>query len=243
MESILEIKSLTKKYKNGRGVSDINITVNPGQVVGLLGPNGSGKTTVMKSVAGLVNPQSGSISIMGFDTETKREKALSQTGFLIENPALYGFMTAYQNLKVAAKYYDNCDTERIMQVLQLVGLGLYKNDKVCKFSLGMKQRLGLALALLSSPKLLVLDEPLNGLDIEGVIRIRELIGDEVKRSGGGCLISGHGAAELEKICTHIAVMHDGGIIAFDSIENALKTRPTLEDYYITCVRGEKGGVL
>lgn len=243
MEKLLEVKNLTKRYKNGRGAFDINLTVHPGEIVGLLGPNGSGKTTVMKAAAGLINPTGGSVSICGFDVETELEKALANAGFLIENPALYGFMTVKQNLKLAAKYYDGCNNERINDVLRLVGLGLYQNDKTAKFSMGMKQRLHLALALLSNPKLMVLDEPFNGLDIEGVIRVREIIKAKVTQNGAACLISGHVAAELEKICTHAAVMHEGRIIAYDTVENALKTRPTLEDYYILNVRGERGGVL
>lgn len=243
MEKILEIKNLTKKYKNGRGIEDISLTVNSGDVVGLLGPNGSGKTTIIKSVAGLITPNSGSVSIMGCDTESMPEMSRKKAGFLIEEPALFEFMTAEQNLKIAAEYYsentNNDIKDKITEVLNLVGLGLYKKDKVGRFSLGMKQRLGLAIALVSDPVLTVLDEPFNGLDIEGVIRIRELIRIKTGQNGG-CLIAGHTASELEKICTHAAVLHEGKLIAFDSMEEALKTRPSLEDYYISKVRGVRG---
>lgn len=240
MCKVLEIERLTKRYKNGRGITDITLTVNSGETVGLLGPNGSGKTTVMKAVGGLIHPDGGKIKILGHDTETAPEKALTDTGFLIENPALHGFMTAEQNLRLAAAYYPEVNSERIEKVLDLVGLLPYRRDKVGRFSLGMKQRLGLAAAMLSEPKLLILDEPLNGLDIEGVIRIRELIERLSEERGISCLISGHTAAELEKICTHVAVLHNGRLAAFDTVENALKFRPTLEDYYISVVREYEG---
>ena len=175
MQKILETENLTKKYKNGRGIENINLVVNQGDIVGLLGPNGSGKTTIMKAIAGLIHHDSGRIMIFGYDTEIEPAEALADVGFLIESPALYPYMSAYQNLKTAARYYPNVGNDEIIKALELVGLVLYKDDKVNKFSLGMKQRLGLAMAILSRPRLMVLDEPLNGLDIEGVIRIRELI--------------------------------------------------------------------
>ena len=242
MQKVLETENLTKKYKNGRGIEDINLVVNQGDIVGLLGPNGSGKTTIMKAIAGLIHHDSGNIRIFGYDTESEPVAALSDVGFLIESPALYPYMSAYQNLKTAARYYPNVNEERILRSLELVGLALYKDDKVGRFSLGMKQRLGLALAVLSEPRLMVLDEPLNGLDIEGVIRIRELIEQMSKQNGAACLISGHVAAELEKVCTHVAVMHEGRIAAFEKIETALQYRPSLEEYYISVVRGCGGGV-
>lgn len=242
MQKILEIENLTKKYKNGRGIENINLVVNRGDIVGLLGPNGSGKTTIMKAIAGLIHPDGGSIKIFGRDTESEPAAALSDVGFLIESPALYPFMTAYGNLKTAAAYYPNVGDAEIQKALELVGLALYRDDKVSKFSLGMKQRLGLALAVLSMPRLMVLDEPLNGLDIEGVIRIRELIEQMSKQNGAACLISGHVAAELEKVCSHVAVLHEGKIAAFETLENALKYRPSLEEYYISVVRGCGGGV-
>lgn len=242
MQKVLETENLTKKYKNGRGIENINLVVNQGDIVGLLGPNGSGKTTVMKAIAGLIHRDGGSIRIFGHDIESEPVAALSDVGFLIESPALYPYMTAYQNLKTAARYYPNADDERILKSLELVGLALYKDDKAGKFSLGMKQRLGLALAMLSEPKFMVLDEPLNGLDIDGVIRIRELIERTAAQNGTACLISGHVAAELEKVCTHVAVMHEGRIAALETMETALKYRPSLEEYYISVVRNCEGGV-
>ncbi len=242
MQTILEIKNLKKLYKNGRGIEHLSLTVNEGDVVGLLGPNGSGKTTAMKAMCGLITPDAGEISIFGHSIETEFEAAIQRVGFLIEEPALCLAATAEQNLKMAARYYDKIGGERIQRVLELVKLDRYKKDKAGKFSLGMKQRLGLAMAMVSSPDFMVLDEPLNGLDIEGVIHIRELIMALAEKKGTAFLISGHIAAELEKVCNKVAILHEGRILAFEEMENALKFRPSLEDYYLSVVREAEGSV-
>ena len=143
MQNILEIKNLKKLYKNGRGIENIGLTVREGDVVGLLGPNGSGKTTTMKAICGLVSADEGEIKIFGHSTETEFEAAMANVGFLIEEPAICLSATAKQNLKMAARYYDDITSERINKVLQLVKLDRYKNDKTARYSLGMKQRLGL----------------------------------------------------------------------------------------------------
>lgn len=242
MQNILEIKNLKKIYKNDRGIEHLDLVVKEGDVVGLLGPNGSGKTTAMKAMCGLIAADAGKISIFGHDIETEFEAAIKNVGFLIEEPALCLAATAEQNLKMAARYYDGIGEERIQKVLELVKLDRYKKDKAGKFSLGMKQRLGLAMAMVSSPDFMVLDEPLNGLDIEGVIHIRELIMALAEKKGTAFLISGHIAAELEKVCNKVAVLHEGRILAFEEMENALKFRPSLEDYYLSVVREAEGSV-
>ena len=242
MQSILEINNLKKTYKNGRGIENISLTVNSGDVVGLLGPNGSGKTTTMKAICGLLTPDSGNVKIFGHDTEDNFEAAVEKVGFLIEEPAICLSATAEQNLKMAARYYGNVTSERIDKVLELVKLDRYKKDKAARFSLGMKQRLGLALAMLSEPELMVLDEPLNGLDIEGIIHTRELISALSEQKHTAFLISSHIAAELEKVCNRVAVLHEGKLLAFEDIENALRFQPSLEDYYLSIVREAEGSV-
>lgn len=242
MQNILEINNLKKIYKNGRGIENVNLSVREGDVVGLLGPNGSGKTTTMKAICGLIAPDAGEIKIFGHDTETEFEEAMADVGFLIEEPAICLSATAEQNLKMAARYYEGITPERIDKVLQLVKLDRYKKDKAARFSLGMKQRLGLALAMLSKPRLMVLDEPLNGLDIEGIIHIRELICALAEQKHTAFLISGHIAAELEKICNRVAILHEGCLLAFEDMETALRFQPTLEDYYLSVVREAEGGV-
>lgn len=242
MQTILEIDRLKKLYKNGRGIENISLTVNSGDVVGLLGPNGSGKTTTMKAMCGLIVPDSGTIKFFGHDTASDFEAAMANVGFLIEEPALCLSASAEQNLKMAAAYYPNIGGEQITRVLELVKLDRYRSDKAGRFSLGMKQRLGLALAMVSEPDFMVLDEPLNGLDIEGIIHIRELICALAEQKGTAFLISGHIAAELEKICNKVAVLHEGKLLAYVDMDTALKFQPTLEDYYLSLVREAEGGV-
>ena len=243
MDCVLEINNLKKLYKNGRGVEDVTLTVNRGDVVGLLGPNGSGKTTTMRAVTGLSTPGAGTIRIFGTDVQEDFEKATAKMGSLIEMPALYGNLTAWQNLKMAARYYDNVDNDRIRYILELVRLDRYRNDKAGRFSLGMKQRLGLALALLSEPELVVLDEPANGLDIEGIIQVREIITKLAQERGVTFLVSSHIASELEKTCNKVAVLHEGKMLTFETMESALRFQPTLEDYFLTVVREKRGGVV
>ncbi|NLL34149.1 MAG: ATP-binding cassette domain-containing protein [Clostridiales bacterium] len=242
MEKILEVKGLIKLYKNGRGASDINLELEKGDVVGLLGPNGSGKTTIMKAIVGLVHANAGSVRIFGCDISTDFECAMERAGCLIEAPAIYENMTAAKNLKLAARYYPNIDEKRITDVLRIVRLDKYKKDKVGRFSLGMKQRLGLALALLSEPELLILDEPANGLDIEGIVEIREIILRLAEEKGITFLISSHIAVEIEKTCNKVVVLHEGEMLSLDSMEDALKRNPTLEDYYLEKVREKRGPV-
>ena len=243
MERVLEIENVKKLYRNGRGVEEVSLYVNRGEVVGLLGPNGSGKTTTMRVVTGLTMPNGGTVRIIGADIQDEFETAMKKVGCLIEMPALYGNLSAYRNLKLASRFYDNVGEERIEYVLKLVHMERYRNDKVGKFSLGMKQRMGLALALLSEPELVILDEPANGLDIEGIIQVREIITKLAKEKGVTFLISSHIASELEKTCDKVAVLHEGKMLAFDTMERALQYQPTLEEYFLSVVRERKGGVV
>ena len=243
MNSVIEIKDLTKLYKNGRGIKNVSFSVNKGDIVGLLGPNGSGKTTVMKAILGLNRPSAGIIRLFGKDADEHFEEVMRKVGGLVEAPALYKDLSAEANLKIAARLYDGVDNERIINVLELVHLSQYKNDKAGKFSLGMKQRLGLALALLAKPQLLILDEPVNGLDIEGVVEIREIILKLSSLYGTTFLISSHLASEIEKTCSKVAVMHEGELISFDTTEDALRLNPSMEEYFLSVVRNKRGELL
>ena len=231
---ILELENLTKLYKNGRGAEDISFALAPGDVLGLLGPNGSGKTTTMKAIAGLVQPTRGCIRILGIDVTQRHEQAMRHTGCLIEAPALYEHMTAYQNLKLAARFYDYVDDMRIDEVLRMVEMDKYKKEKVSSFSLGMRQRIGLALALLSSPELLILDEPANGLDIEGMVYVREVVGNAAGK-GSAVLISSHLAHEIELCATKAAIIYSGKLLCVESMDTILATSPSLEDYFLAQV--------
>lgn len=214
----LKINNLTKVYKNGRGIKEISFQVNEGDIYGLLGPNGSGKTTTMKIITGLITTYQGEVEIFRRNAEKENDKSLENVGCLIEAPAVYDYLSAKKNLEIAAEYYKDIKEPRIEHILEQTGLIQYKNDKVKEFSLGMKQRLGLALALLSNPKLVILDEPANGLDIEGMVAIREIILKQAKSNGTTFLISSHLAHELEVICNKVAIMKDGKLLKTATIE-------------------------
>ncbi|MGN0710447.1 MAG: ABC transporter ATP-binding protein [Anaerovoracaceae bacterium] len=243
MEKILEVNNLTKLYRNGRGVKNISFSMEKGDVIGLLGPNGSGKTTIMKTVMGLVHGAEGSVLIFGEDVESNVEKALHKVGGLIERPAIYENLTARQNLEMAARFYPDVDAERINHVLDIVRIRQYEKEKCGRFSLGMKQRLGLALAILSEPELIILDEPTNGLDIEGTVEIREIINKLAKEKGTSFLIASHLAPEIEKTCNKVAVIHEGEMLSFETMEEAMRLNPTLEDYFLMKVREKRGTVV
>lgn len=240
-ETVLSIKSLTKLYKNGRGIKNISFDVEKGDIVGLLGPNGSGKTTTMKIILGLTSPDSGSFEIFGMTTDTHYAEVMLKTGALIEAPAIYDYLSAENNLKLAARFYPNVDKQRITKILEVVRLDKYRHDKAGRFSLGMRQRLGIALALLSEPELILLDEPTNGLDIEGMIETREII-EALAKKGITFLISSHLAAEVEKMCNKVAVIHEGELIDFSTMDKALEFNPSLEDYFLGVVKEKRGAV-
>jgi len=239
---VLELVGLTKLYKNGRGAEDVSFALSPGEVLGLLGPNGSGKTTTMKAIAGIVKPTRGSVRICGADAGKNHEQAMLSTGCLIEAPSLYDHMTAYQNLKLAARFYKTVDEARIDEVLKLVEMDKYKKDKVRSFSLGMRQRIGLALALLSRPALLILDEPANGLDIEGMVYVREVV-KKAAENGAAVLISSHLAHEIEQCATKAAIIYNGKLLCVESMDEILTRSPSLEDFFLAQVAKMRGEVM
>ncbi len=242
MDTVLALDHFSKIYPNGRGARNITFSVERGQVVGLLGPNGSGKTTIMKSLTGLAQPTEGTATLFGVNV-ADREKALSRVGALIEQPALYENLTALDHLHMAARYYPNVDQARIEKVLQIVGLTPYGKERCGKFSLGMKQRMGLALALLSEPELMILDEPTNGLDIEATVEVREIILRLAKEKGVTFLVASHLASEIEKMCDKVLVLYEGEMLSFETKEEALRLHPSLEDYFLAKVRDKKGSVV
>ena len=243
MEIVLDLDHVSKVYQNGRGARNITFQVSRGDVVGLLGPNGSGKTTIMKSITGLCQPTEGSITIFGADAVEDRENALAKVGTLIEQPALYENLTAWDHLVMAARYYPGIDQARMEKVLEIVGMYQYRKERCGRFSLGMKQRMGLALALLSEPELMILDEPTNGLDIEATVEIREIILRLSKEKGITFLVASHLASEIEKMCSKVLVLHEGEMLSFDTKEEALRLNPSLEDYFLAKVRDKRGSVV
>ena len=240
--NVIEINNLTKLYNNNRGIKNISLTVQQGDILGLLGPNGSGKTTVMKAILNLVHSE-GDIKVFGMDLHDNFEEIMRRTGALIESPAIYKDMTAYQNVKMHAAMYPHIDKDRIEHILDVVHLLPYKNDKAGRFSLGMKQRLVLAIAFVSDPELIILDEPVNGLDIEGVVEIREIIKRLNEERGVTFLISSHMASEIEKTCNKVAVMYEGELIAKSATEDAMRLHPSMEDYFLSVVKEKRGEVI
>jgi len=231
---VLELKNVTKLYKNGRGVEDISFTLAPGEVLGLLGPNGSGKTTTMKAIAGLVKPNEGTIHICGEDAIQDHEKAMHHASCLIEAPALYEHLSAFTNLQMAARFHSHVDLNRIDEVLHIVEMYNYRHDKVRNLSLGMRQRIGIASALLSSSALLILDEPANGLDIEGMLLVREIV-THAANNGSAVLVSSHLANEIQQCATKVAVIHGGKMLGLNSMDEILQHYDSVEGYFINMV--------
>jgi ABC-type multidrug transport system ATPase subunit len=210
--SIIKTKGLSYHYsKDVQTLFNIHLDVERGSIYGFLGPNGSGKTTTLSLLLGLLNNQKGDIEIFGEQLQTNRIPILKKIGSLIETPSLYGHLTAKENLEVYRAIYG-ASKDRIAEVLDIVGLADTGNKIVKKFSLGMKQRLAIALALLPNPELLILDEPANGLDPAGIIELRELIKTLNQTHGMTILISSHLLAEIEKIVSHVGIIFNGKML-------------------------------
>jgi ABC-2 type transport system ATP-binding protein len=233
MEKALELIGLTKTYKNGRGIFDINLEVNRGEIFGFLGPNGAGKTTAMKIVTGLMKADNGDVRIFGYSINNNFEKAMQKVGCIIETAESIPYLTAYENLKQHSRFYKNIDENRIDEVLKITGIFKYKHEKTRNFSLGMKQRLGIAASILSKPELVILDEPLNGLDIEGMVDMRNLIKSLAETENTTFFISSHLIHDIELTCNRIGVIYNGKMMNIDYTENILKNFASLENYFIS----------
>lgn len=205
METILTITNLTKKFGYLTAVKNLSFTIHKGNVYGILGPNGSGKSTTLGIVLNVVNKTSGDFS--WFEGQTTTHDALKKVGAIIENPNFYPYMTAYENLKLVCKI-KGVNYIKIDEKLGIVGLLDRKNSKFSNFSLGMKQRLAIASALLNDPEILILDEPTNGLDPQGIHQIRSLI-KQIASEGTTILLASHLLDEVEKVCTHVVVLRKG----------------------------------
>lgn len=211
-EEILEIKGLSKSFGKKEILKDINLTVKGGEVFGFLGPNGSGKTTTIKLMLGLLNYGKGSIKICGHEVKTEFEKAIANIGGIIENPEMYKYLTGRQNLMQYARMQDGITKERLEEVIDIVHLRARIDDKISKYSLGMRQRLGIAQAILHHPKLLVLDEPTNGLDPAGIKELRDIFKHLAHEEGCGVFVSSHMLAELEQMCDRVCVINHGVVV-------------------------------
>jgi ABC-2 type transport system ATP-binding protein len=209
-------------YKERAAVNNVSFEVFAGEIFGFLGPNGAGKTTTLKMIAGLAKPTAGTIKICGINLNRNFEKAIKNVGGIIENPELYTYMSGLDNLKYYASLYKGVSRRRIDEVVKLVGMQNRIKDKVKTYSLGMRQRVGIAQALLHSPKLLVLDEPTNGLDPSGIKEMRTLLHRLSREQKIGVIISSHILAEMEQLCDTIAIVDAGKILEVKSIEDIKK---------------------
>ncbi|TDE90860.1 ATP-binding cassette domain-containing protein [Occultella glacieicola] len=210
-EEVLVTRGLTKRYGEQRAVDDVSIRMERGRVYGLIGSNGAGKTTLMRMISGLAIPTAGTISLFGSDAERPRQQDLARIGTLIETPTPYGAMTARQNMHVHRLIRGVPDPNVETELLELVGLADTGRKRVSNFSLGMRQRLGIALALISAPELLVLDEPVNGLDPAGVVEVRRLIRDLAIERGITVLLSSHNLPELYQTATDYIIVDRGAV--------------------------------
>ncbi|MGG3888164.1 ATP-binding cassette domain-containing protein [Metabacillus fastidiosus] len=216
-EMMIETTNLTKKFKGKAVVDNINLSIKKGEIYGFLGPNGAGKTTTIRMLLGLMKPTSGKIELFGKDVKNNHIEALRKIGSLVESPSYYGHLTARENLEALRKILQ-VPKNRIDEVLSIVRLTNDANRPVKGFSLGMKQRLGIAAAILGNPELLILDEPTNGLDPSGIHEIRDLIKNMPKQYGITVLISSHLLSEIDQIATEVGIITKGKIIYQDSIE-------------------------
>jgi ABC-2 type transport system ATP-binding protein len=208
LETILSIQNLNKRYGGLQALKNVSLEITKGNVYGLLGPNGSGKSTTLGIILNVVNKTSGEYSWFGGNLQT--HEALKKVGAIIERPNFYPYMTAEQNLKLVCKI-KNIDYSKVDEKLELVGLTERKNSKFSTFSLGMKQRLAIASALLNDPEILILDEPTNGLDPQGIHQIRDII-KQIASKGTTILLASHLLDEVEKVCSHVLVLRKGQVL-------------------------------
>ena len=235
--TIIETKNLTKQYGSQKSVADLNIHVKRGRIYGLLGRNGAGKTTTMKMLLGLTNPTSGEVKIWGKSLQGNEKKLLPRIGSLIESPGFYPNLTGTENLRIFATLRGVPNNHAVKDALDLVGLP-YKDKKLfSQYSLGMKQRLGIAIALLNSPQLLILDEPTNGLDPLGIEELRELI-RSFPCKGITVILSSHILSEVQQIADHVGIIA-GGVLGY---EGELRAGEDLEQLFMDVIRrnGKEG---
>ena len=226
MKTILEVSKLNKSFGKKQILKDVSFDLDEGEILGFIGPNGAGKTTTIKLILGLQSIDSGTVKINGYDIKDDFVKAIKDVGAIVENPDLYMYLSGRKNLELIASMYKNVPKSRIEEVIKITGLENRINDKVSKYSLGMRQRLGIAAALINNPSILILDEPTNGLDPEGIKELRILLQKLAKVDNMGILISSHNLAELESFCTDVCIIKNGEIISTDSVKEIKKDDTT-----------------
>ena len=239
---VLETKKLSKKFGDKEILKSIDMTIYEGDIVGLIGPNGAGKSTFIKTVLNLYKETKGEVFICGINVDEDFESALSNVGCVIESPDLYPHLSGLKNLKIVALMNNIKDDEYIEKIIKMFKLNTRINDKVKKYSLGMKQRLGIACALIKKPKLLILDEPTNGLDPLGIKELREIIKNISEEMNVTVLLSSHILSEIENICDRIFIIDNGYIIDEIDVEDMKSHEMSLEQEYLKLTSGSVGQI-
>ncbi|MEI5905721.1 ABC transporter ATP-binding protein [Bacillus spongiae] len=219
MEHIVRIKNVSKMIRKKRIIDSLTFDVQPGEVFGFLGPNGAGKTTTIRMMVGLIGITSGDIEIAGHSIKSEYEKAIANVGAIVENPEMYKFLTGYQNLVHFGRMHGNISKEKIDEIVELVGLTGRIHEKVKTYSLGMRQRLGIAQALLHDPKVLILDEPTNGLDPAGIREIRDYVRKLARERNIAVVVSSHLLSEMEMMCDRIAIIQNGKLVDVQTVDD------------------------
>lgn len=220
---ILEVRNLKKSYDENQVIKGIDFQLESGEILGFVGPNGSGKTTTLKAILGLVKKDQGEVLVCQKNTDNCYEDVIKKVGAMIEVPRFYPYLSGYSNLKLSARMYKNVTSKEVNELVSLVKMEKRIHDPVRKYSLGMKQRLGICQSLLGNPKLLLLDEPINGLDIDGVFEFRNILLRLREEKGTSILISSHILSEVEKICDRVIVINDGSIVNNLDLKSNLAT--------------------
>lgn len=239
---VLETKNLSKNFGNKKILKAINMKIYEGDIVGLIGPNGAGKTTFIKTILNLYKEREGEVFICGINIDQDFEKAILNVGCVIENPDLYPHLSGYKNIKIVSLLNNIKDDEYIEKIVKLFKLNARIKDKVKKYSLGMKQRLGIVCALIKKPKLLILDEPTNGLDPLGIKELRDIIKNISENMNVTVLISSHILSEIENICDRIVIIDNGYIIDEIDIDDMKSHEISLEQEFLKLTSGTVGQI-
>jgi len=218
METVLKIKNVSKSFDKKKVIDNLSLEVYAGEVFGFLGPNGAGKTTTIKMIMGFLSIDSGEIFLNGFNLKKDFEKAMANIGGIVENPEMYKDISGMTNLEMYARLQSHISKERINEVVKIVGMEKRVHEKVKKYSLGMKQRLGLAQAILHKPKILILDEPTNGLDPAGIKELRDILKDLAHNENVAVFVSSHLLSEMELMCDRVGIINNGKLLGVKTIE-------------------------
>ncbi|MBU5672427.1 ABC transporter ATP-binding protein [Paenibacillus brevis] len=238
-EVVLQVDRLKKVIGKKTIVENVSFTVREGEIFGFLGPNGAGKTTTIRMLVDLIRPTEGSVSICGHQVNRNPELALSYVGSIVENPEVYSYLTGYENLEQFARMQPGISKERLKEVAALVGLDARIHDKVKTYSLGMRQRLGIAQALLGAPKLLILDEPTNGLDPKGIKELRQFI-RSLADQGMAVVVSSHLLSEIQLMCDRVAIISRGKVLASGPVAELIRNSSSYVAWQLVPrVRGEE----